>query len=38
MIIIITMIITIITKAWRVLRLQMEEGTPDMEGSCEYFE
>jgi hypothetical protein len=27
-----------VTKAWRVLRLRMEERSPDMEGSCEYFE
>jgi hypothetical protein len=24
--------------AWRVLRLRMEEGLPDTEGSCEYIE
>jgi hypothetical protein len=27
-----------VTTAWRVLRVQMEERPPDMEGSCEYFE
>jgi hypothetical protein len=27
-----------VTTAWRVLRLQMEEQLPDMEGSCEYIE
>ena len=25
-----------VTTAWRVLRLQMEERPPNMEGSCEY--
>jgi hypothetical protein len=27
-----------VTTAWRVLRLQMGERPPDMEGSCEYIE
>jgi hypothetical protein len=27
-----------VTTAWRVLRLQMDERPPDMEGSCEYIE
>jgi len=27
-----------VTTAWRVLRLRMGEGTPDMEGICEYIE
>jgi hypothetical protein len=26
-----------VTTAWRVLRLRMEERSPDMEGSCEYI-
>jgi hypothetical protein len=28
----------LVTTAWRVFRLQMEERTPDMEGICEYIE
>jgi hypothetical protein len=27
-----------VTKAWRVLRLRMEERPPDIEGSCEYIQ
>jgi hypothetical protein len=27
-----------VTIAWCVLRLQMEEQPPDMDGSCEYLE
>jgi hypothetical protein len=29
---------SLVTTAWRVLRLRMEERPPDMEGSCEYIE
>jgi hypothetical protein len=27
-----------VTTAWRVLRLRLEERSPDMKGSCEYIE
>jgi hypothetical protein len=29
---------SLVTTAWHVLRLRMEERPPDMEGSCEYIE
>jgi hypothetical protein len=29
---------SLVTTAWRVLRLRMEGRPPDMEGSCEYIE
>ena len=29
---------SLFTKAWRVLRLRLEERSPDMEVSCEYIE
>jgi flagellar basal body-associated protein FliL len=39
-IIIIIMLIvgSLVTTAWRVLRLRMEGSPPGMEGSCEYIE
>jgi len=27
-----------VTTTWHILRLQMEEWPPDMEGSCKYIE
>jgi hypothetical protein len=27
-----------VTTAWHILRLQIEEWPPDMEGSCKYIE
>jgi len=29
---------SLVTTAWRVLRLRMEERPPHTEGSCEYIE
>jgi len=29
---------SLVTTAWRVLRLRMEGRPPDTEGSCEYIE
>jgi hypothetical protein len=29
---------SLVTTAWRVLRLRIEERSPDIEGSCEYTE
>jgi hypothetical protein len=29
---------SLVTTAWRVLRLRMEETPPVLEGSCEYVE
>jgi hypothetical protein len=32
------LVFTLVTSAWRVLRLRMEGRPPDTEGSCEYIE
>jgi hypothetical protein len=29
---------SLVTTAWRDLKLRIEETAPDMEGSCEYIE